>query len=65
MNSGISLEQATEADLPLIEPLIRELFESMDNPPDTGPRHAVSLLADDFAIAVISMQNLYGGEQQL
>jgi len=41
MRSGISIEQATEADLPLIEPLIRELFESMDNPPDAGLRHAV------------------------
>ena len=65
MSSGISIEGATEVDLPLIEPLIRELFESMDNPPDTGLRHAVSLLADDFAIVVTSIQNLYGGEQQL
>ena len=41
MNNGISVEAATEADLPAMGPLISELFEAMDSPAESGPQHAV------------------------
>lgn len=41
MNAGISIAEATEADLSSIVPLISELFEAMNSPPHRGSRHAV------------------------
>ena len=41
MSNDISIEEATDADLLAIEPLISELLEAMDSPPHSGPEHAV------------------------
>jgi ribosomal protein S18 acetylase RimI-like enzyme len=37
----VSIEKATEADLPMLEPLIQELRHTMENPPDTDAGLAV------------------------
>ena len=41
MSNGSVIEEATEADLPSIGPLISELFEAMDSLQDGGPEHAM------------------------
>ena len=41
MTNDTAIEEATEAHLPSIGPLISELFEVSDSAPEGGPEHAV------------------------